>query len=69
MSACTRTTSSSHTDSDRGRILRLGCPQSYVFEGALRTPWRMRDKTAGAGGGRLGPNTLRASVAFGLLAA
>jgi hypothetical protein len=39
----------SHADSARGRILRLGCPQSHVVRGALRTPWRMRDKTIGAG--------------------
>jgi hypothetical protein len=39
----------SHADSDRGRILRLAVLNPMWFEGALRTPWRMRDKTVGAG--------------------
>ena len=39
----------SHADSDRGRILRLGCVNPIWFGGALRTPRRKRDKTVGAG--------------------
>ena len=39
----------SHADSDRGRILRLAVLNPMWFEGALRTPRRMRDKTVGAG--------------------
>lgn len=31
------------------RLVRLAVLDPMWFEGALRTPWRMRDKTVGAG--------------------
>jgi len=44
----------SHADSDRGRVLRLGCPQSHVVRGGAQDhPGRCGTRRLGRGGDRL----------------